>query len=119
MRPTWPRSPQLEDEESLPAPTISVRGTVPQRARESLSQVLADAAAIAPREVTGIRASLTRHADPAARPAVEARATIMLSGRDVHAHAVGGTEREAIHALETRLQRILDDIRGREVTARR
>lgn len=105
--------------EPLPAPTVSIRGAVPHRARERLARVLADASDRAPRQVTGLRASLTRHADPAATEPVEARATITLPGRDVHARASAATEDEAIHLLETRLRRALDDLGGRTLSGRR
>ena len=88
-------------------PAISIRGSVPSRARENLAQALTHVAATAPRPVLGITASLDRHDDPAlARPFV-AKATLDVNGRPVRAHVAAASVSEAIRLLEDILQRNL------------
>ncbi len=100
-------------------PAISIRGSVPSRARENLARALTHAAGVAPQPVLRITASLDRHEDPAlARPFV-AKATLDVNGRPVRAHVAAASVSEAIRLLEDRLQRNLRALAERDVADRR
>jgi hypothetical protein len=102
-----------------PRPTITLRGTVSTRARDTLARALARAARDAPRPALTLTGSLTRHADPALPRPVIAKAVIAMSGQSVRAHAAAASETEAIAVLESRLHRNLRTLAERDLALRR
>jgi len=82
-------------------------------------EALRRVARLAPRPVLYARISLHRHADPALeRPAV-AKAALDVSGQPIRAHVAAGQMAEAIHLLEERLRRNLEDLEELQRTRRR
>jgi hypothetical protein len=102
-----------------PEPAISIRGSVPSRARKDLARALVHVAAVSPRPVLRITASLDRHEDPALDRPFVAKATLDVNGRTVRAHVAAASVSEAIHLLESRLKRNLHALAERDVAARR
>ena len=88
-------------------PAISIRGSIPSRARESLARTLTHVARAAPEPVLRITASLDQHEDPALDRPFVAKATLDVNGRPVRAHVAAASVSEAIHLLEQRLHRNL------------
>jgi hypothetical protein len=105
--------------EQAPLPSISLRGPVPARARESLTRALVHVSLDAPWPVLRITASLRRDEDPALLRPVAAKASLDVSGRPVRAHAAAATESEAIALLQSRLHRNLRDLAKRDIADRR
>lgn len=104
--------------ERAPSPSISLRGPVPARARESLARALVHVSLDAPRPVLRITASLCRQEDPAVLRRVVAKASLDVSGRSVRAHAAAPSESEAIALLESRLHRRLHELAQRDIARR-
>ncbi len=105
--------------ELAPSPSISLRGAVPARARESLARALVHVSLEAPLPVLRITGSLSRQADPALPRPVVAKASLDVSGRFVRAHAAAATESEAIALLQSRLHRNVRALAERDVAHRR
>jgi len=102
-----------------PEPAISMRGSVPARARENLARALTHVAGASPRPVLRITASLDRHADPALDRPFVAKATFDVNGRPVRAHVAAASVSEAIRLLADRLERNLRALAERDVAGRR
>jgi ribosome-associated translation inhibitor RaiA len=100
-------------------PAISIRGSIPSRARENLARALVRVAGVAPQPVLHITASLDRHEDPALDRPFVAKATLDVNGRAVHAHVAAASVSEAIHLLEARLHRKLRALAEHDLAERR
>lgn len=103
----------------VPAPAISFRGPVPERARDELSHALRVVAEVAPRPVLHIHGSITRHEDPAVARPVVAKAALDLGRHVVRAHVAAASEHEAIDLLEARVHRNLRRLADRAAVERR
>jgi hypothetical protein len=98
---------------------IVTQGPVGRRARERLRRELAELLELAPGKALFARGTLTYGRNPSlARPA-EARATIDLGVRAVHAHATAAGSAEAIDLLAGRMRRELRELRERREVERR
>jgi hypothetical protein len=100
-------------------PAISIRGSVPSRARENLARALTHVAGASPRPVLRITASLERHEDPALDRPFVAKATLDVNGRRVRAHVAAASVSEAVHLLEGRLHRNLRTLAEHDLAERR
>ena len=106
-------------ERAEPPIEIVGRGPVGRHGRERLHRELARLAGLAPRPVLIARGSLDIDENPSRARPVEARATLDLGERTIHAHANAAGTAEAIDLLVERLRRALRELRERQEGARR
>jgi ribosome-associated translation inhibitor RaiA len=112
------RAPARHAEVGIEA-AISIRGSVPSRARENLARALTHVAGVAPQPVLHITASLDRHEDLALDRPFVAKATLDVNGRAVRAQVAAASVSEAIHLLEGRLHRNLRTLAEHDLAERR
>ena len=105
--------------DSVAEPAISIRGPIPEAARDDLARTLAAVARAAPEPVLRLTGSLTRSDDPAVARPVVAKATIDVNGRVVRAHAAATSEDDAIDLLAARLRGNVRSLGERDNAGRR
>jgi ribosome-associated translation inhibitor RaiA len=98
---------------------IVTHGPVGRRARERLHRELAELLELAPGTALFARGTLAHGRNPSLARPVDARATIHLGARAVHAHATAAGTAEAIDLLAGRMRRELRELRERREAERR